>query len=616
MSTPKEASRQDKEKLPNVIVGMGPGGLVTALELAKKGEKVLLLENREHFTRVQRVEIGIKTIEYIKNTVAKHPTDKGKALLEKLKHENIVEISEIQEFLKEQLSFYEKNITVKQGKHIVIESIQAGEHQLKYKEGSEEHSVVFKHLIAADGARRETSKLVAKTNKTIPIEFRTLERQTRQAAHGTINVSLKANVALKEKQRELSMSDLPELQKLGWDEPYLPKLYIWPDDTGNFYVAGEIPAEYLKLEGEALQKSLERWAQVILEKTYGYTQAQIGLKLHEGLEPKEKERDKLKTTAFQLKLEHAVKAGFDCDAVLESHPSSPGAHTFLQIGDASRNTNLFFGHGVNDAINDGILVAECLNTDGTFNLELFNQKHEERVSWLVNEMNQIDLTDVYEDLQRQFKAELEKLAGKIRFHINYIKGEEMDEITQETRNIEDLVKELVKDSVQPQHYEEIIIELTKKVDHVFNKVHEKLLENITLPDPRQRIEDQEKLISLRNQQTEILKPTGMYEKFLSFLSGFGLTIKALEKINLAKKNRAQPLTEQIIKMETKLQESNPKEPVLTEQQVKEKVVEHSGILHQFRSHAEAIVKLDRLKKGKATQPAKDINPAIKPPKLP
>lgn len=472
----------ESSEKPNVVVGMGPGGLITALELAKKGKKAVIFEHRTHFTRGQRVKLNDETMTYLRSLL-KDDAGGPDFITAIWVAGNTIEISKLQDFLRKKLEQYHNNIEIKQSnseKQIQIVAVDLPQNELRYIErdvetGVERVNVVaFQHLVAADGARHAIATLAGKGEKGR--DFVEYEVQPRQVAQGTVHVELYSTTERKEHQRELNESDLDALKKYGWDKAYVPRAYVWPDSLGRkFYIAGEIPEIYLKLKGEALQKSLENWGQAILEKTYGYQKNEVGLNLYRGQDPIEKEKDKLKTTAFPVTLEHAVASVYDCSPV---NPSKHPEHAFIQIGEASRSSNFHSGHGTNDAILDGITVARCLNQDNTFDIEALNLRHQSAQEYVKGKTiafakaDRIKYTHSsplhYENRLKELIRHIEQ--DMLPLLVLAAKKDSDKEYIKDVKDIKVNLK-LMKSMLARKKYDALV---TLSED-VFNRIHEKLL---------------------------------------------------------------------------------------------------------------------------------------------
>lgn len=471
---------------PNVIVGMGPGGLAAALELAEAGHRVLILEKREHFTRGQKVKLDLKTVEHLLKMIDRKDYPLAEEFKEKIEQDEdfleelsdgggVIEISKIQECLKRQLEKYPDLITPKQSDEnvkIAVTGLETAQHKLQYTENGETHEVSFKHLIAADGAGRATAKMAGFGEQFVPNAF-----QPRQETHGALTLELRGGAELRlKKKRELNFDDLAELQRepFHWDKPYLPRVYAWPDKSGKIYMAGEVPSACLRLKGEAQQKALENWAKIVLAKTYQYKKEEIGLSLSSDATPEDIEKNKLKATAFQVTLKHAVASAHECS------PKTPGEHALIQIGDAGRDANFFVGHGAIDAIEDAIAVAACMGENG-FDVRRFQARHDEVVKKIDNGTRTVSRQDregILDEIQLNFlgyhqltdnhKQKFEESIKEIRENILpcITDKKQRKKINKEIKKIESLAKK--------NKYDEVFV-LTEKL---FDDVHMMLMNDI------------------------------------------------------------------------------------------------------------------------------------------
>src|SRR5690242_9974273 len=91
-----------------LVTGMGPGGLAAALEAAKKGYPVTIIEPRDNFTRGMRVYMDTATKTYF--------TSLGEGLKIN-ENENSVQVKDVQAFLLQQLQAY-PNVNIRQGKDL------------------------------------------------------------------------------------------------------------------------------------------------------------------------------------------------------------------------------------------------------------------------------------------------------------------------------------------------------------------------------------------------------------------------------------------------------------------------------------------------------------------
>ena len=282
------------------------------------------------------------------------------------------------------------------------------------------------------------AKLVEKQNK-LQVTFKKLDIQMRHEVHGTVNLELinPEGMPGNNIRSTLELSDLPALRKHGWNKPYLPKMYVWPNiDINKFYIAGELPPSFLKFKGEVQQKALEAWGKTILQLLYQYDLKDFGLNLYKGNDPKLLGMNKLKATAFPLSLEYVEKNAYDLSA-------KSGVNAFIQIGDAAKNANFYLGHGTNDAIADGIEVAKSLKADNSIDMKQLQEHHLLKKQDVVTEME-----------NARFYASESEMAVMGEAEKHYLS--ELTKLSQEA-------KKIVADVLKPQDpkYKEIMEGFTK-----------------------------------------------------------------------------------------------------------------------------------------------------------
>lgn len=429
---PQKKIQLSKAQLPIVIVGMGPGGMAAALQIAEKGKAVTILENRDMFTRVQKISLNADTIEFLTQLQEKVKAlgikdDVGDKFIESIpKGKRRVEIAELQEYLENKMKqLYPNLITIKKSEKIQITQINLDKDQPRiiYKNNEIVNELKFSHFIAADGARRGMAKMVVEQNK-LPITFKDLDIQLRHEVHGTVNLDILNKEATPGIVKSaLDNTDLPALRKHGWNKPYLPKMYVWPNVEGNkFYIAGEMPPIFMKYKGKILQNAEEAWGKTILQLLYQYKPKDVGLNLYYGQDPKQQAMNKLKTTIFPVVLQYVEKNTYDFGA-------AKGDHTFIQIGDAARNANFYLAHGTNDAIADGIEVAKSLNVNDVMDVEALNEYHQRKKNDIVTEME-----------NARFYADDSEMEDMGKYEIHYLA---------ELKTLSQDAKKIVMDVIKP-----------------------------------------------------------------------------------------------------------------------------------------------------------------------
>ncbi len=380
---------------PVVVVGMGPGGIIAAIESAEKGFDVFIIENRDYFTRTQRVILSPDNIEYLASLNEREKNKgrkldpKDEAFIERLRQEKTVHVNLLQEFLERKLrNTYGSQVTIKKGRRHQVKGIDVNNNTLEIESNGINQSIKFSHIVGADGARHEmANKITAAANNSngkFKIDYKKLDEQTRQEAHGTVSLRCKKGHSLSKEitPKALSAKDFPALTALGWDEPYLPKVYMFADnEQEHFYLAGEIPRVILDEKNREKQRiQLEAWGKLILKLQYGIENAEEDIELDLTGKKDEKSRkiDELKTTAFPVTLNYSENPCVEL----------PNGNAFALVGDANKNANFHLGHGANDAIRDGKKFGECLEPDGKFNIAAY-KKHQEKQKQIMIERMQI-----------------------------------------------------------------------------------------------------------------------------------------------------------------------------------------------------------------------------------
>lgn len=402
---PTPGSDETEVEKDIAIVGMGPGGMAAALALAEKGKKVTIFESRTSFTRTQKVKLTEKSINFIqkllKSSLSKYGVDPAlldagdfSTINEKLRDASFESSEELAQIEKE-IHIYERlmndshkgiklnnlqslfkgcmerlhsdKITIKEG--VKISEVNSETTTISYSsKGDGEQTMEFSHLVGADGARHSVADMV-RSGDELDLGYEDSGRQTRQKAHGTVRIAVDDSEPVR-KTLPLKIEDLPALRKLGWDKPYLPKVYLWEDTEDNeYYIAGEIPDIILDSEAEDRTLKMQEWGKTLVALTTKHNPKK--LKLPDDLDAPEADRKsikKLSTTAFPVTMRSAARAAIELCS----------GHAFFSVGDAARTANFHLGHGTNDAIADGLLVAECISSAGLANISQYNKEHVRR----------------------------------------------------------------------------------------------------------------------------------------------------------------------------------------------------------------------------------------------
>lgn len=297
-----------------VIVGMGPGGIVAAIEAAKKGHGVLIVENRDYFTRSQRVHLDKETIDYLAklNLLDSKASEADKAFIQAVKKDQNIPVNQLQEFLERKLvNIHSDKVEVRKGTSHQVGDVNLENNSVVITSNGKAETVKFSNLVGADGARHEMANKVNAAVGSNPIQYSRLENQTRQEPHGTVSFksTLEEGKPKGKSKYKLNWSAMPHLQKLGWDQPYLPQLYMFRDqDHKHFYIAGEIPARILdpSITPERKQELMVEWGQAILKHQFGFenVEGDFQFDVSGGKDAKSKQEDNLKATAFPVTLSY------------------------------------------------------------------------------------------------------------------------------------------------------------------------------------------------------------------------------------------------------------------------------------------------------------------------
>lgn len=418
---------------PIVIAGMGPGGLATALEAAKKGLDVVIIEPRPEFIRGQRLKIDSNIIEMLKKHQEDPPSIEDKKFFDETINSSdpsgkTVQLKDIQRYMASKLSQYD-NIKSYMG-DVSINHIDPEKQSVIIKSKEKVKEIKFSHFVSGEGAKHS---LVDMLNAKLPQESRINYineevLQPRQKASGAITMKLKEPVPeeVKEKlahePKNFTLDDLKHLYKLGWDQPYFPNVYVFRNNDNNkFFISGEIPEFYRKLatnhdkDGPTVHdlkvksELIEKWAQYIMHSKYGIPKDSI--ELHQtGTTAK----DRLRATDFDLSIKHADKPSIQLGK----------GGSYVLIGDCNKNANFFFGHGMNDAIKDGMQFVKNLEKSESKNTIKFDskayeeyQKHQIKMMRVKTTWSKqdVDLANLKKELHTTC-FDLEKLCSKINDH--------------------------------------------------------------------------------------------------------------------------------------------------------------------------------------------------------
>ncbi len=402
-----------------IVAGMGPGGITAAIEAHKKGYEVIIFDNRDHFTRPQRIFLNGPTLSYL---IGLGTLPEDEEFLTRLNDERSITIDRLQTYLQKKLKSHLKERegigNVRMGsEHEILEFDLSNEQNvLVVRNKEKEERLRFDYFVAADGAKRNMAEKLnqayARIAKTQRITYKDLETQTRQVPHGTVSLRVKPSVSKKTEitLREIGLQDLLILKELGWDEPFPPKSHVLCNkERTQFYIAGEIPQKILDSKGDEQTKLLTEWGKMIIKLQLKVQDAEDRMELDINADEKVSKENQLKATVFEVRLKYT-----ETPCLQLSNDAF-----FVSIGDATMNANLHLGHGGNDAIADGRKFAEYLpsvsETSAKFNQRSFIRWRRDKKETIRESMALNDEEDM-----RVYKAYIPKINKEIIKYGEYL----------------------------------------------------------------------------------------------------------------------------------------------------------------------------------------------------
>ncbi len=364
------------------VAGMGPAGLAAAIGAAQKGYQVFFAEPRLEITRGQRVQIDQNTLNFFESLRDAHNHEDVIFFNLKISRntETTVELKDIQRYLLRKLDLMSKNsefphITLLHGHSVVGIDPFNQNVTLKNESDNKEQKINFAHFVEADGAKHQAADILNKgTDGRFKIEYKDVPYQPRPKESGTIALNVKSGHQLDPRKprdvKKFEPEQLARLKKYGWNQPYFPKGYVFSNQKNTkLFVSGEIPKSIYDLKDKVKQReALIAWGKVMANILLGYPpEALMLIEKSSKRKPKKTEaKNKIKTTAFPLELKHAELPCIQLDQ----------GGSYVLVGDANKNANFFFSHGVNDAILDAQHFANSLSAPSLLPLFNFRAYHE------------------------------------------------------------------------------------------------------------------------------------------------------------------------------------------------------------------------------------------------
>lgn len=326
------------------IVGLGPGGLASALLAAENGRSVVAFTDRDAYIRGQRVVLYPETIQFLKS-YQDHTDLADSQFFDRLAEERTVQTKDIERYLYKKLMQYQDKVTIVQlDKKLEISSLGRGEKkQADFIQLSNGTKYYTKNIIAADGGKRSFSTLMNR-DLSADLKYLPLARQEKHKYHAAVQLKLKDGESAASLGKGDVYNELVAYMKHGWSNTILPKHYVFPNkDKTKFYFAGEIPESIFRIESKPERdEQLKQWASIFIYKKYGIQADQLEYRMS----IKNPKKDTIQANAFEMNLTICNK-----QAVALSNG------IFVQIGDARRSPNFYLGHGINDAILGGAALA-------------------------------------------------------------------------------------------------------------------------------------------------------------------------------------------------------------------------------------------------------------------
>lgn len=358
------------------IVGLGPGGLSAAVEAAKTGRKVVAFTDRggaEDYVRAMRISITQETMELLMSLQDGSEDTKDKQFLERLKMEKpatgkakggnfvaTLQIKDMERYFYNKLQKYDNVNIVHVTKDNGIDSIdiKGKDKKLCIKDGAE---YKFKNLIAADGGKRQISKLIQQglpEKERSKLDYDRVDDPSKHQFNGA------ASLIIPKDQRnpppaKVSLSDeeyRKQLKELGWTSDADPRVHVSGNaENSKFYVCGEIPEEIYNAKQNArtseqkrqADQLIKKWSALAIAKEHGVPQDLLDYRESS----KKSKKDMLRCCVFPSERSRcrsrAVTVGKQGEA-------------FIQVGDAYESPFYHGGMGLNKAVNHGAEFVQKL----------------------------------------------------------------------------------------------------------------------------------------------------------------------------------------------------------------------------------------------------------------
>lgn len=380
-SIPAELNRsrclfdQENNAADLAVVGLGPGGLMTALMAARSGRKVVAFTNRIHYIRGQRLFLSQDTIAALQQLYDPND-DKDKEFWKKYHAEHkTTQTKDLEKYLYRKLIKEPNAAIVRLNEPETLQSIgQTANKRANFIKTTEGVQYYFKNLVAADGAHHKTADLIGSIDyKTLNADGKlettlkaksTIRKFTQEKPryHAFVQLQLKPGARIGSQAKKTITERMGNWLQQGWNYCFQPKFYILTNENKTkFYFTGEIPEKIFTTEDEVEKANLlKEWAALCISTEHGIASDQLEFcrpsKKHEA-------KSRLRAMTFEVNLKKASQTVVDLDNGV-----------FVQIGDARRTPHYIIGNGANDAMQGGIKFVECLNNRKGFDKAGFDAR--------------------------------------------------------------------------------------------------------------------------------------------------------------------------------------------------------------------------------------------------
>lgn len=359
----------------NIVVGMGPVGLASVLELARndsKHRKIIAFTNRSAYTRKQVLKVEDEDIEYVKSLVGREKVDKlfrhDKMMrdYDRMRKHHVVSFKTkvLEKLLDAELKPYQDqglleiiDVATPQNK---IKKIDKHEHTVELENG---RVIPMANLVEADGAGHRLADQLHDV-EDLPIEYFPAQKDQLHEWHAVINFKLPVDKSaddyrdrLPNHEDVIALDRIPvkadpemiaELELYGWKHSSLPEVRIFCN-SGQLYFGGECP--------EQMKDTPEQWARVVL-RTY------LPQNYIDDMTVFVDAHGKRDANTFKVELREATQPVFKFPKSMANDKRRNSARLVL-MGDALRTSHFQAGSGALTGLRETKAFGEFLKTQQT-----------------------------------------------------------------------------------------------------------------------------------------------------------------------------------------------------------------------------------------------------------